>query len=230
VSKQHTLQWLLSNGYLPGSAEVHILEKYEGIDDVDRVIGEDNMSRRGCTKLIRRILRDRLGLEIADHGMASFDWKPGGDEVLGSYDPSANKMSMVKGLREWFAFDVLAHEFFHNYQYQCENLFNNKILGESGSVKPPFDGKLFLEGSASWAASHVVDAMAIRSSLTAANLRQGDEYAAGFQVFKYIEEAYGAAAVLVFLGTGDIAQASGGKIANIDQLYSLAGVKTALKW
>jgi hypothetical protein len=229
MSKQATLRWLLVNGYLPGSAEIHLQEKYRGIEDAARIVGEDDMSRRGCMKLVRRILRDRLGLKIEDREVASFDWQPAVDESLGTYASGSNTLSMVQGLREWFVFDVLSHELFHNFQFKCQGLFNHQVLGESGTARPPFGGKLFLEGSAMWAASQVADALAIRSSLTSANLRQGDEYAAGFRLFKYLEESYGIASVLTLLKGGDTALATGGKIQTLDQLYSMAGIRTALK-
>ncbi len=225
VSKRQTLQWLLANRHLPGSGKMHIQEKYEGIDDVRRVIGTDSMSRRGCMKLVRRILHDRLGLDIEDSRLASFEWKHDADDILGSYISGENRISLNKGLREGSVFSVLSHEMFHNYQSECDNLFNHQVLGESGSESSMVDGKLFTEGSAQWASSHVMDALALRSSLTAANLRKGDEYAGGFQLFKYVEESFGVAAVLEFLRTGDISRATGGTISTIGHLLSLAGVE-----
>lgn len=224
AGKRETLEWLQDHGYLPGTAQLHLSEKYEGIDTASRISGEDSGSRKGCMKLIRKILLDRLGLEIADREVAGFEWKPDDGEILGIYDAGANKIRMVRGLREWFALDVLAHELFHNYQCKCDELFNHAVLGDSGSAQPPFGGKLFIEGSAMWAESHVMDTLAIQSSLTAANLRQGDEYGAGFQLFKYLEENHGLAAVLSFLHSGDITQATAGKIPSIEKFYSLAGV------
>ncbi|MDO8336570.1 MAG: hypothetical protein Q7T74_07410, partial [Candidatus Saccharibacteria bacterium] len=229
VSKQQTLQWLLSNKHLPGSGEIHIQEKYKGIDDAHRITGDDDASRKGCIKLVRRILRDRLGLEINDCHVASFGWKSEADKTLGTYESATNMISLVRGLREWFTLDVLAHELFHNYQWRCDQVFNHRILGESGEAKPPFNGKLFVEGSASWAESHIVDALAIRSSLTTANLREGDEYAAGFQLFKYIEEnCGGVAAVLGFLASGDIASITRGNVTDLEHLYSAAGIRDKL--
>jgi len=76
-----------------------------------------------------------------------------------------------------------------------------------------------------WAESHVVDALAIRTSLDMANLRQEqNEYAAGFQLFKYIEENYGGVRIVLdFLETGDIAVATGGKVTDLRQLYGAVG-------
>jgi hypothetical protein len=230
VSKRMTLEWLHNHRRIPTSAEKHLVEKYEGIVEAGRITGEDVGTRRGCLKLVRRILRDRLGLEIDDTLIANFEWMTEKGEVLGTYESGPNKMKVIKGLREWFALDVLAHELFHNYQYKCEGLFNQTALGDAGSVKPAFGGKLFLEGSATWAESHIVDSLAIRSSLTMANLREtDDEYGAGFQIFKHLEENHGVASVLAFLRSGDISQATAGKIKTLDRLYALAGVSSDLK-
>lgn len=224
VSKKGVLQWLLSNRHLPSSADIHIKEKYEGVNDPRRISGGDEGSRRGCLRLARSVLSDRLGLEIDDSMLASFEWLGGGGTFLGQYESGRNVISIVRDLKEWQALDVCAHEYFHNLQYKLAGLFEHARLGHDASPKPPVDGKLFIEGSAMWAESHVVDALAIRSSLDLANLRQGDEYGEGFQLIKHIEENCGGVrAVLTFLSTGDIQAASGGTIRDMKQLYSLVG-------
>ena len=218
----------MDNQRLPSSASPHLAEKYEqGVTDPMRYMGPDQGSRRGIIRLVRRILDDRLGVTIEDARVASFTWLvPPPENVLGVYASPANVLSVLPALREWMAMDVAAHEFFHNLQYEAPGLFKHDALGHNGMPKPPFDGKLFIEGSAMWAESHVVDALAIRSSLELANLRQEQsEYAAGFQLFKYIEENCGGVpAVLDFLSTGDIAVATGGKVKNVLELYGILGL------
>jgi hypothetical protein len=225
VSKKDTLEWLLQNRHLPGAAKLHIEEKYAGITDPLRISGDDQGSRRGLLRLARRILRDRLGLEMSDGDVARFKWLETGEPYLGLYDSGANELSIVKGLREWMALDVCGHEFFHNLQYRLAGLFLHTALGHDAAPPVPFDGKLFIEGSAMWTESHVVDALALRSSLELANLRQGDEYGVGFQLIKLVEEQFGGVpAVLAFLATGDIAKVTRGEIRDLQQLYSHFGI------
>jgi len=230
ANKEETLNWLLKHGYLPGSAEKHMEDKYQGVTDSARVDGPDNVSRRGFIKLTRRILSDRLGLDIDDNDVAAFEWLAPNDKLAGQYDAKRNVLAILQGLREWYALDVCAHELFHNYQCRVPELFNFDAIGPEMNPKPPFDGKLFLEGSTMWAESHVVDALAIRTSLDQNNLRQGDEYGEGFQLFKYIEENHGGVpAVLEFLRTGDIAAVTNGEISDLSALYGAAGIKHKLK-
>ena len=195
-SKKKTLEWMLGAGLLPQTGASHIQEKYAGTVDLQRVSGPDQGTRRGALPLCRKILEDRLGLFLNDEDIASCDWLNQEDPTtLGIYDPNENRLHVRKDLREWHMLDVTAHEFFHNLQHRSEGLFEYSMLGHEADPKPPFDGKLFIEGSAVWAESHVVDALAIRSALDFTNLRQGDEYAAGFQLFKWIEERFGVGAV-----------------------------------
>lgn len=225
VSKRQTLDWLLAGQYLPGTGSMHIEEKYTGIEDRLRFTSAGSGSRRGIIALVRRILADRLGLTIDDGRLASFDWLPAGKKELGLYAPDSNTLAVQKGLREWFAMDVCAHEVFHNYQCRAPRLFDHGRLGEKATASLGWDGKLFSEGSAMWAASQVVDALAIRTCLSLASLRFGDEYGDGFRVMKYLEQREGGVqAVLRFLATGDVAAATGGRVKSIDDLLAKAEV------
>ena len=226
-SKRATLEWLRRQGHLPGTATTHIKEKYEGIDDVSRIMGPDVGTRTGCLQLIRRIVRDRLGLELDNEDVASFDWLDPSSGYAGLYTSGFNTLAILKDLIEWSALDILSHEFFHNLQWKSPGLFDHTSLGKDFEPQHPFEGKIFIEGSAMWAESHVVDALAIRSALTSANLRQGDEYGEGFQLIKYIEENLGGVpAVLDFLACGDISTVTGGKIRDLEALYAVAGIAT----
>ena len=51
------------------------------------------------------------------------------------------------------------------------------------------------------------------------------EYWQGMRVMKYIEEGYGLKSVLNFLRSGDISQATSGKIRNLDHLYEVSQLK-----
>jgi hypothetical protein len=228
INKRSLLNWLAAHRHLPASGAVHIAEKYQGVQDARRVSGEDVGSRRGCMRIARRILADRLGLRIEDSHVAGFRWLKDDElkKYVGLYLAGDNVVALAKGLREWVALDVTAHEFFHNMQFTVPGLFNLQVLGPSVVPPLPFDGKLFLEGSAMWAESHVVDALAIRSALTSANLRHGDEYGEGFRVLKYIEERHGGVGVVLrFLSTGDINDATAGKVRDLAALYVEAGLR-----
>lgn len=204
LSKRATLDWLLAHQYLPGSAQLHIAEKYDdGIQDLRRIAGGDMGSRKGCLRLVRRIMRDRLGLELPDGDLATVDWMAEDGSTLGQYASAANGLKILKGLKEWAALDVLAHEFFHNVQHRVDGIFCGEKLGSNASDTPPRGGLLFEEGAAVWAESHVMDTLALRSCLDLANLREGDEYGDGFRLFKWIEEKRGGVqAVLHFMQDG----------------------------
>lgn len=229
--KRAVLNWLMAAGLLPSSASKHIQEKYDGIDDSSRVSGPDRGTRRGCLRLAKRILIDRLGLEIAESDVARFEWLESGvsANALGVYYPTDNKIAIRHGLVEWLMIDVAAHELFHNFQARGAHcgtpLFNYNLLGHSADPKPPFDGKFYVEGSAMWAESHVVDALAVRTSLDLANLRHGDEYGEGFQFMKRIEEDHGGVAgVLAFLESGALPPRSDGVSMSKEQLLREMGV------
>ena len=229
-SKKDTLDWLLYANLLPSTGGKHIEEKYVGTDDLQRISGPDLGSRRGALPLCRRILHDRLGFTLEDEKTAVCGWlNEAKAEILGCYDPKSNELRVRKGTHEWQILDVTAHEFFHNLQHRGLGLFEHSKLGPGANPKPAFDGLLFIEGSAVWAESHVMDALAVRTALDSANLRQGDEYAAGFQLFKWIEENHGVAAVIAFLATGDIGSATAGKVSTLEALYQQANVFARLR-
>ena len=176
-------------------ARLHMREKFEGIDDVVRYKGPDDGTRRAIMPLVHRILKDRLGLDLPPNQWASLGWLPSGGENLGTYYPRDNVLSLQTMLREWMAYSVCAHEVFHNMQAKIPSLFNDCLVT---------DDKIDLEGSAVWAESHILDALAIRTALDMNNLRCGDEYAEGFQKFKQIEKQGGVRAVLSYLKTGNL--------------------------
>lgn len=228
VSKRGTLKWLAEAGILPTSARLHIEEKFGGVHDAARIAGEDVGTRTGILKRVRRVLADRLGLVNDPEADARFQWLEDGDakKCLGLYEPGPNVLSVLEGMKEWQSFDVAAHEYFHNLQWTLPGLFSHERLGHQAEPKPPFEGKLFVEGSAMWAESQVADSLALRTALHLHNLRQGDEYGEGFQLMKLIEERYGGVgAVLSFLRTGDIGLASGGRVKAIGQLFSELGIR-----
>jgi hypothetical protein len=228
ASKRKTLEWLAAAGILPMSAKLHIGEKFEGIHDALRIAGDDVGTRSGILKRVRRVLADRLGLVNDPEEDARFKWLEDADtkRCLGLYEPSSNILRLLDGMKEWQSFDVAAHEYFHNLQWKLPDLFNYQKLGHEGELKPPFEGKLFIEGSAMWAESQVADSLALRTALHLSNLRQGDEYGVGFQLMKLIEERYGGVeAVLSFLRTGDIGLASKGRVKSLETLYSELGIE-----
>ena len=228
ISKRTTLDWLFEARLLPDTAQEHIHEKYVGVKNLDRISGPDSGSRYAALPLCRKILADRLGLKIEDVDLATCLWLEGAETgCLGQY--SGDKLAILKGLREWRMLDVVAHELFHNFQFRVQGLFEQGVLGRQADPAPPMDGKLFIEGSAVWAETHVVDALAIRSALDFANRREGDEYAAGFQLFKWIEEEYGVRGVLDFLSTGDIARATGGSVLDMEDLFRKSHIVDILR-
>ena len=210
VSKRATIEWLMDHRYLPTEmARLHLREKFEGIDDVARYKGSDDGTRRAIMPLVHRILKDRLGLDLPCGLWASLRWLPNGDTLLGTYSARDNTLAIQTMLREWMAYSVCAHEVFHNLQARLPDLFDASLVTND---------KIDLEGSAVWAESHILDALAIRTALDMNNLRSGDEYAAGFQRFKYIESRFGTQAVLKYLRSGSIATATDGAIGTSDAL------------
>jgi len=172
-------------------AGLHIREKYDGIDDANRYKGPANDgTRRAIMPLVHRILKDCLGLELPRADWADLRWLPSGDTNLGTYSARDNKLAVQTMLREWMAYSVCAHEVFHNMQAKLPGLFHDSLVTAD---------KIDLEGSAVWAESHILDALAIRTALDLNNLRQGDEYAEGFQKFKQIEKEGGIRAVLQYM-------------------------------
>lgn len=170
---------------------------------------------------ISKIYRDRLGLELSSSDLAKvgafLNPTQAAKGNTGQYHhPPVNEFRFAQGLREWMALDVYAHELFHNFQLRMPGLFAESLRDSS----VPHKGLLFVEGSAVWAESHAVEALAIRTSLRGNNLRQGDEYGDGFKMMKFIEEEFGGvSAVFDFLATGDIARISNGRYSDLESFW-----------
>lgn len=220
VSKSGLLSWLQSHDILPSSAADHIEEKTgAGITDERRVWLRDYGSRRAFLPMVRRIFADRLGVTIQEADLPRFEWPDANEEAnatwAGVYFPAQNLIKIRKGMREWQALDVFAHELFHALQHHGTAPIHPDLMGEG----IPCDGKLFLEGAAVWAESHFADALAVRTMLDLNNLREGDEYGEGFRIMKWLEMNHGGVqTVLRFLATGDAATATGGRCRTLPEL------------
>ena len=175
---------------------------------------------------ILKIYRDRFGFDLDDVKVGTFaGWlstEEAGSGTVGGYQPKENAFRFAKGLPEWLALDVYAHEFFHNLQWGKKGVF---AMDPLATESIPLEHKLFIEGSAVWAESHIVEGLAIRTSITINSLRHGDEYGEGFFVIKYIEEEFGGIpAVFDFLATADIARISDGRFQNLENFWTQMGV------
>jgi hypothetical protein len=220
ASKHAVLDWLLAHEMLPSSARDHLEEKYgAGVTDDKRVWLRDYGSRRAFLGLARRIYADRLGITIQEGDLPRFEWPDANEEAnaiwAGVYIPAENLIKIKKGMREWQALDVFAHELFHALQHHGTAPIHPDLMGEG----IPCDGKLFIEGAAVWAESHFADALAVRTMLDLNNLREGDEYGEGFRIMKWLETNHGGIhAVLRFLATGDVVIATGGRYRTLPEL------------
>ena len=233
-NKLHTIDWLLTEAaLLPDTARAWLQWKGFGTGPTGlRAVADYGPTDRHAVppRIANRILKiyaDRLGIRLDDAQLSTpVRWLTSDDaqNFLGLYDSSDKTIAVIKNLREWPALDVYAHEVFHKIQFELADFFAmDRLAGD----KIPYKPNLFLEGAAVWAASHVVEALAIRGILSANNLREGNEYGEGLQALKLIEdECGGIDSVLRFLRTGDIADATNGQIKDLPALCRRAGVPT----
>jgi ATP-dependent helicase YprA (DUF1998 family) len=166
-----------------------------------------------------RALRDRV-LEVLGHklGMDFDKVTPlvvdSSLSVAGQWDGSR---VAVRPMTEASLIEVIAHEYAHDWQLGGGNIAEK--LRHPSNV--PQEGKLFVEGFAEWVAFRTLDFFGLEESARRFGLhgRAVNEYSAGFEVLRLIEEQAGVAGVMDFIRTGEGFE--------LDWLYEKSGIKEA---
>lgn len=105
-------------------------------------------------------------------------------------------------------FEVVAHEYTHNWQHEDNNLdcrfikFNSNDIDEKNNIL--FNGKIFLEGQAMYGAIKVLDYYGLKDLISIYAKGGSDEYGAGAKLMLYLEKEFGLVKLLEILKSGKV--------------------------
>ena len=173
--------------------------------------------------LVDFVFPHKLGLEIEQP--ANIQVKPNLDSRFRGIYFSANNKVWVMPLKEMDMLMVLAHEYAHNWQWQGKNRMCAALM--EASMVPYFDGKLFIEGFAQWVEYKVADYYGYRVEMDQIHFAHYNEYAEGFQVLRWIEDAGGAGKVMEFIRTGKLTL--DGQDIPLERMIDRSGVRARLQ-
>jgi len=145
-----------------------------------------------------------------------------GEDLAGLCNSQDRKIYILKGLKEAPCYEVVSHEFFHNWQMEGNlskilNYYNEESIDDKKNIL--FKGLLFLEGSSTWAAYKSIDYFGLRELMYTIETRHYAEYREGFILIKYLESKYGLVRTLDFLKNGPFAE-----YADLNNLYHDSGI------
>jgi len=145
-----------------------------------------------------------------------------GEGLAGLCSSKDRKVYILKGLKEASCFEVVSHEFFHNWQMEgnLNKIFNYYNLAQIDDIKNiPYRGLLFAEGSSTWAAYKAIDYFGLRELMYTTEMRHYSEYREGFILMKFLEEKFGLVETLNILKKGSLK----GNI-DLNRLYHDSGI------
>jgi len=113
------------------------------------------------------------------------------DNAVGVYLPGSNQVEVRPGESEDTVRETLVHEYCHNWQFQSRE-FDLARLRESREASQFFQGKLVIEGHATWADHQFRFSRGLGASYTRGNDRRPwNEYKVGYLLFEGLEKAVG---------------------------------------
>ncbi len=162
-----------------------------------RLIFNDNLPRSIPAELAGRSVDAGLGFR---RPLVPVDFMgddaPGG--VAGLY-AGADGVRARPGMPWPAAFQVLVHEFTHNWQLEPDSEGRMERAFLADQRPETFQGRIVLEGFARWVEFKTAAFFANRSEMVATDLWKDDEYGEGFDVVKAIEDQAGWMAVMNFV-------------------------------
>jgi DEAD/DEAH box helicase domain-containing protein len=231
IDKRRTIEFLgeiLEKKDLP--TQIH--KKYEALGDKEG----DFEILKDIAQIVLRVLKDKLGIEIQNPVSTSFMDKKMSEKykrIAGFWDLEHNIIAMQPGHSELYYFDVLTHEYFHDWQSKSGK-FNNEVLTYYSThyiddlANIPFRGKLIVEGSANWAEFKAIDYFNLSGEMLRLNHQHFDQYGEGFHFIRFLESLYGMKGVFDFFESL-ILKDRNGQIKAFDdfrsQLYTESGVE-----
>jgi DEAD/DEAH box helicase domain-containing protein len=132
-----------------------------------------------------------------------------GEEIAGLCSETDKKVYILKGLKEASCYEVVSHEFFHNWQYEGNlnkifSYYNENDIDDKQNIL--YRGLVFIEGSSTWAAYKSIDYFGLRELMYSTETRHYAEYREGFILIKYLETKYGLVNTLKFLKNGPFSE------------------------
>lgn len=175
--------------------------------------------RAASTDRLERLRTTILGREENDYGdgiwselfgphmglrgewLASAHWAAVGDlptNVAGRYSSGPNHVVVLPLETDAQVSEVLVHEYAHNWQFQSGQV-NLGLHVESPEALRYYEGRLVLEGHATWADHQYLQHMRIGGTLRPDDGRPWDEYKTGYLLMETIERAVGRRGLFAWL-------------------------------
>lgn len=142
---------------------------------------------------------------------------------VGVYSSGDNIVRVVEKLTQRLAYEIISHEYAHNWERDPGNPAGNVFSGFS-------DEKLLIEGFAQWVAFRTMDFFGQVDNMSGIKLREWDEYGEGFRLLHYLEQNIaGFFGVVEFIKNGRVADPESGKEYSLWDLLRESGVEERLK-
>ena len=173
-------------------------------DDLQTLVAEVIGTKAGQYRdgLWTQLFGDRMVLPPARVAPAEWladDQAPG---AAGLYVTGSNQVKIRRGLDRLFLREVIVHEFAHNWQYQEPAGFDLQEHRFSDEVGQFYDGKLVIEGHATWADTQFRFSRGLSPSYSPQGLQGWHEYKSGYFLIEGIVRAVGEYGMYVWLAEG----------------------------
>ena len=216
----------------PTDLEKNIKKKYGplGNDPKDVLILEE------IARDVIQAEKNILGIEIPNPVSVCFmtEQEAQSSNVAGLWHRKENVIALIPGYDEYFYFDILSHEYFHDWQSKSQELFKKELLyyNKENIMDPNnllFSGKIIVEGSANWAEFKIIDYYSMGRIKAGIAQKHFDQYGEGFKLIMWIEANFGIKGVFEFFKTLEI----GDSINFVDptqrrEIYNQASVTAAV--
>jgi hypothetical protein len=120
---------------------------------------------------------------------------------IGYYSPAVNRVHIGRGLDPIATREVIAHEYAHNWQSRSGR-FNANEHATSPDAQRYFDGKLIVEGHATWCETQFRFRVGLGPAFTLKDVRYWSEYKVGYFLMEGLEKAVGEYGLFTWLAEG----------------------------
>lgn len=182
---------------------------------------EKGLSEREAEKIyikirqkVLHLFKNKLELEIKNPAELKVEKM---ENASGLY--SGNLVKVIPDIPEAFVYDVIAHEYAHNWEFENNNM--------CASLK---GDKLVIEGFAQWVAFKILDFYGLADWMENIDLDEYNEYGDGFDLMKWIEDnVAGFYGVIDFVKNGKVIDPVKNIEYNLEKLLKDSGIGDKIK-